>query len=370
MTKQNLVFDEIRNKGNMLRKMAIPAVAVIAIVFVIQILRDPYLDMKNRSLKRELGWYVEDFVKENNEYLKSLSEKIKSEGYNPISLSQLQSKMMLEQQKVNAPKRFIWMSDVEDNFIFGVPKESFTVLNNIYQKYPDVIKKDAFYKNKSDFLTKLVDVQDNLDFSVFEQTEKEYEKGENARFYTPEGQYMFFQPYTTSYSTQVFNSAGNFIGILHMKVNDKGHIDKYYSRYYYSRDVLLDSITRFSEITFVLALVYLWFLLPTWVYADAVRRNVKKPLNWALLVLVTFVVGFMVYIIVRPSGVKTYYCPKCMGELNGMSSFCPHCGLDLSSAYCRHCHYLLKEEWKFCPECRAEIKRSETKPGNENEQCY
>lgn len=359
MTKQNLAFDEIRSKSNMLRKMAIPAIAVIALVFVIQLLREPYMSMKNESRKRSLSWYVEEFVKENNEYLKRLGEKIKSEGYNPVSLSQIQSKMLLEQQGVGAPKRFIWMSDIDDNFTFGVPKEDFAILNNVYQKYSEVIAKDAFYKNKSDFFSRLIDVQDDLDFSVFDKTEKEYERGENARFYTRERQYEFIQPYTTTYSTQVFNASGNFIGILHMKVNDKGHIDKYYSQYSYSRDGLFDAITRASEPVFVIALIYLWFLLPTWVYADAVQRSVKRPLQWALLVLVTFVIGFIVYIIIRPSGVKTYFCPKCMGELNGKSTFCPHCGLDLSSTYCRHCNYPLKEEWKFCPECRGEIKRSE-----------
>jgi len=42
-------------------------------------------------------------------------------------------------------------------------------------------------------------------------------------------------------------------------------------------------------------LLWLWFLVPSWVYIDAQDRRLPRPLLWALLVLVGNLVGLLVY---------------------------------------------------------------------------
>ena len=104
------------------------------------------------------------------------------------------------------------------------------------------------------------------------------------------------------------------------------------------------------------AAVFLWFLLPTWVYVDARERGVRRAMLWSFLVLISVFVGLVVYLIARPEE-TTLKCPGCEREVNG-GAYCPHCGHDLSSAFCATCRYPLKPDWGFCPSCRTEVGRS------------
>ena len=144
-----------------------------------------------------------------------------------------------------------------------------------------------------------------------------------------------------------------------MKVDDKANAEKYYN------DRRMDPGTFNSavQIVFIVLLsisgAFLWFLLPTWVYIDAQQRDVKTPGIWAFLTLTSLFFGLTIYLITRPSTLKSFNCPKCDGELNGTRAYCPHCGYDLSKSFCQQCQYPIKPEWQFCPNCRAEIKSNE-----------
>jgi hypothetical protein len=98
----------------------------------------------------------------------------------------------------------------------------------------------------------------------------------------------------------------------------------------------------------------LWFLVPTWVYVDARDRGVRRALLWAFLVLISFFIGLVVYLIARPEE-RSLQCPSCEREING-GAYCPHCGHDLSAAFCAACRYPLKPDWAFCPSCRTEVR--------------
>ena len=105
----------------------------------------------------------------------------------------------------------------------------------------------------------------------------------------------------------------------------------------------------------VLAFIFLWILLPTWVYVDGTERGVRRAWLFAFLTVISSLVGLVVYLISRPEDGKSLVCPACGREVNG-GAFCPHCGRDLSAAFCATCRYPLKPEWAFCPSCRTEIK--------------
>jgi predicted amidophosphoribosyltransferase len=115
-------------------------------------------------------------------------------------------------------------------------------------------------------------------------------------------------------------------------------------------------------------------MLPTWVYIDAQQRDLSNPGLWAFITLISLIFGLAIYLITRPSALKSLTCPKCENALNG-GAFCPHCGFDLSSTYCPQCQYPIKPEWAFCPNCRSELqekkqvesKRPKKQPVKESE---
>ena len=57
------------------------------------------------------------------------------------------------------------MSNQHGEFIFGVPAQIFAKLNAGFDKNSDLITRDGYYKDRNDFLMKLVDKHDNIDFS-------------------------------------------------------------------------------------------------------------------------------------------------------------------------------------------------------------
>ena len=116
-------------------------------------------------------------------------------------------------------------------------------------------------------------------------------------------------------------------------------------------------ITLLSHVLGALVIVA-WLGLPVWVYYDARSRGMDKPLVWAVLVLFSFFIGLLVYLIVRPERVAGTTCPKCNRIIKPSFALCPYCGYDLSSSssVCPSCGREIDAQWKYCPYCRRAIK--------------
>jgi hypothetical protein len=108
-------------------------------------------------------------------------------------------------------------------------------------------------------------------------------------------------------------------------------------------------------IAMVASVIWLWFLLPSWVYIDAQQRHVPRPLLWSLLTLIGSVFALIVYLVSRPTDTGEFQCPQCGKTLNGSKAGCPYCGADLSAVFCPQCQYPLKASWSFCPSCRSAL---------------
>ncbi|HYM75763.1 MAG TPA: PLDc N-terminal domain-containing protein [Candidatus Dormibacteraeota bacterium] len=65
--------------------------------------------------------------------------------------------------------------------------------------------------------------------------------------------------------------------------------------------------------------------LLVWVARDAKSRGMDSAVLWMVLVMVTSVVGLIIYIFSRPQGVLIR-CPSCGNERLQASAKCPHCG--------------------------------------------
>ena len=121
-------------------------------------------------------------------------------------------------------------------------------------------------------------------------------------------------------------------------------------------------VQTLSGVSAVASILWLAFLVPSWVYIDAQERRLPRPLLWALLTLVGNVVGLLVYLISRPDEVTDLRCPRCGKRLNGSKAGCPYCGADLSAVFCPKCQYPLKPDWAFCPDCRAPLAKEAVVP--------
>jgi RNA polymerase subunit RPABC4/transcription elongation factor Spt4 len=135
--------------------------------------------------------------------------------------------------------------------------------------------------------------------------------------------------------------------------------------------VELHGLGGMTRVTSLLALVGLWGLiqigLAVWVALDANRRG-SNGLLWGLLVLVTPIIGLLVYLIMAPSlshrnGVangapraaavaEARRCRECSAEVEGDFKVCPYCG---AAQTCAQCGKAIRAGWKVCPYCATAI---------------
>ncbi len=357
------------NKKKLIRKMAIPAAIVFAISIVALLLFEgPVESRMYKQHVARLNAHLAELTQKNQAALAEIAGKIgviESGGIGASRVvAELQSEFLRENQKVGQAKKYLWMSNQNGEFIFGVPTQVFARLSEGFDRNRDMILKDGYYKDRNDFLMKLVDRHDNIDFSGRALSEQEgpgYYFGRNEgmiewRFYKePKEDWNYSRPRTLILSAPVANAAGAVEGILFLKVDDSVNEELYYSRNRAAHSHLYHEMLAplFATLA-VLSGIFLWFLLPSWVYIDAQERAVSNPGVWAFISLISLIFGLAIYLITRPATTKSLHCPKCENQLNG-GAFCPHCGFDLSSTYCPQCQYPIKAEWAFCPNCRAEL---------------
>ena len=74
-----------------------------------------------------------------------------------------------------------------------------------------------------------------------------------------------------------------------------------------------------------IAIVALNIALLVWVARDAKGRGMDSAVLWMALVMLTGVVGLLIYILSRPQG-NLITCPSCGNNRLQASARCPHCG--------------------------------------------
>ncbi len=74
-----------------------------------------------------------------------------------------------------------------------------------------------------------------------------------------------------------------------------------------------------------LVIIALNIALLVWVARDAKSRGMDSSVLWMILVMVTSVVGLIIYLLARPQG-NLVRCASCGNERLQASARCPHCG--------------------------------------------
>lgn len=112
-------------------------------------------------------------------------------------------------------------------------------------------------------------------------------------------------------------------------------------------------ITRsgFTEVLASLAAAAYWILVAYWVYLDARWRRMDA-LPWTVLTLLTNLVGFATYLVIRHPNPTT--CPQCSAPLNEGLKHCPYCGAEVVLV-CPRCQSQVQPGWVFCPACAAQL---------------
>jgi tryptophan-rich sensory protein len=78
-------------------------------------------------------------------------------------------------------------------------------------------------------------------------------------------------------------------------------------------------------IVFVILWIVLVIALLVWVARDAKARGLDNSVIWMVLVLITGLLGLIIYLLARPKG-NLIACPHCGNKRMEASAKCPHCG--------------------------------------------
>jgi len=277
----------------------------------------------------------EDRRGQARDYLAQVARRIVRRPVDPAVVGDVQSKYFEDYPK---SRLYVWAMDVKGEFLFGVPAEEFARVNTAYDRFRAEIEQDGYYPDRQAFLRRLMGHED-VDFAAVEGSGDETPRWRAYREDDRE---------RPLFSVSIKGEGDGVLGTLYMKLGPESwegspHLD------------VVEGLGGTLAAVMGLAGMFLWFLLPTWVYVDARERGVARAKLWFLLVLMSAFLGLIVYLIARPEQAKALRCPGCGREVNG-GAFCPHCGHDLSSAFCAACRYPLKPDWVFCPSCRTEIR--------------
>jgi len=294
--------------------------------------------------RREENWAQERRQREQamqgyRAYLNETAKQIRTIPVDPRVVAQAETRYFEEQRKA---KLYLWAIDRDGRFLFGVPNEEFARLNSAYDSYHQAIQSEGHFTDRQDFIRRLAGSHAELNLP-----------GKVGVAGVPLGvpwlgagwEYMYSEHYV--FSAPMEDKSGQVLGTLYLKVTDLGFESRY-------RSGGIDAVADVSGGVLGIALLFVWFMVPTWVYLDARSRGMKSPVWWSAVVLVSFVFGLCVYLILRPER-SAGVCPKCGRTTNG-GTYCPFCGSPVRSEFCGKCGYPTQPDWVYCPNCQVELR--------------
>src|SRR5438094_1461483 len=75
----------------------------------------------------------------------------------------------------------------------------------------------------------------------------------------------------------------------------------------------------------IVAIIALHIALLIWVARDAKSRGMDNAVVWMILVMLTGIIGFIIYLVTRPQG-NLIACAHCGSKRLQVSAKCSHCG--------------------------------------------
>jgi hypothetical protein len=330
----------VESKKTLIRKMAALAVFALGLGFTVALFTSIATSEARQQRREETRQRRNEAVEEARTYLDELAGQITALPVDPTIVGEVQARYF---EEVSEGRRFVWGMGADGEFLFGVPREDFVRLNTAWDAHEDTIVTEGAFVDRQDFLRQLIQESARLDLSDLEPNPDDSEDTpwSDLRHYGNREGWMVF-------STPLQTPEGSALGDLYLKMEDTSWWGEPRG------ESPAELVQIIALVVAGLSGMLLWLLVPTWVYVDARERGVRRALLWAFLVLISFFIGLVVYLIARPED-RVLKCPSCEREING-GAYCPHCGHDLSAAFCAACRYPLKPDWAFCPSCRTEVR--------------
>jgi double zinc ribbon protein len=329
-------------KKKLITRMALWAVGVLALALLVGGVGLLLLHGDRLRWEEDQKAERQQIVESSRKYLGEIAKRIDKVPVDPTLVAEIESRYFDEEQ-ARGPMR-VWAMGPNGEFLFGVPKETFNRLNAVYDReITPRLKEGVFLDRQAFFLGQLEEGGELVrPEDLVSDDEHAADVMNRLRRYVDHSDRVFVL------SAPLKRADGVALGSLYMK---RGLPE----REWYRTDSRFEGMANVAGGVAVVAFVFLWILLPTWVYVDGTERGVRRARLFAFLTVISSLIGLVVYLISRPEDGKALVCPACGREVNG-GAFCPHCGRDLSASFCATCRYPLKPDWAFCPACRTEIK--------------
>jgi len=328
-------------KKKLITRMALAAGAVLAVALLTGGVCLALLHTDEERWQDKQKRERQQVVERSRQYLGELAKMVDKLPIDPTLVGEIEARYFEERTK---GAWHVWAIGTGGQFLFGVPKESFSRLNAVYDREITPRLREGVFFDRQAFLLGHLDQGDDLRLPE-ELTSDGKESAEVwkalRRREDRSGRMLVL-------SAPLKTAEGVALGSLYLKRETS-------DGEWYRGDDRKQVVATVSAGLAGVSFAFLWILLPTWVYVDGTERGVRRARLFAFLTVLSSLIGLVVYLIARPEGGKALVCPGCAREVNG-GSFCPHCGRDLSSAFCSTCRYPLKPEWAFCPSCRTETK--------------
>ena len=328
-------------KKKLITRMALGAATVLAVALLMGGAALALLHSDRERWEYDQKREREQVVERSRKYLGELAKRIAKLPVDPTLVGEIESRYFEERE--SGPMQ-VWAMGTEGEFLFGVPKESFSRLNAVYDREVVPRLKEGVFFDRQSFLLGHLEEGEDLVLAGELAGEESPDLLERLRRHGGESDGAFVL------SAPLKSADGVALGSLYLKRQGA-------QREYYEQDERVEILGGLAGAVATLAFIFLWILLPTWVYVDGTERGVRRARLFAFLTVISSLVGLVVYLISRPDGGKALACPGCGGEVNG-GAFCPHCGRDVSAAFCSTCRYPLKPDWAFCPSCRTETRQA------------
>jgi hypothetical protein len=326
-------------KKKLIARMAKGAGVVLALAAVVGTVAAMVELNDRRRHEEEARRLARQSVEESRAYLDDVAKRIDELPIDATLAAEIESRYF--EERASGPF-YVWAMDTGGAFVFGVPQPAFRKLNAIYDREVTPRLKEGVYLDRQSFLLGLIDHSDEIGADILsEDGALRVHSGEywGADRWQPWGSFVLSTPLKTA--------AGGALGSLYLKRRPvpEGRRDDERTR----------AALAGAGVAALLSFLFLWVLLPTWVYVDARERGVRRAPLFAFLTVLSSLIGLVVYLIARPENGRSLTCPGCGREVDG-GAFCPHCGRDLSRSFCPACRYPLQAEWAYCPACRTEVK--------------
>jgi hypothetical protein len=331
----------MERKKKLIGRLALGAGAVLALALLAlgasAALRNNEREEQERAARAER----EQLVEGSKKYLGELARRVDRLPADPTLVGEIEARYF--EELATAPMQ-VWAMGTDGRFLFGVPREAFDKLNTIYDADVAPNLKQGVFVDRQTFLRTLVDSSEEIGPKSFEPAAEPSENDSTWDRWRSLGR----DPgRSLVVSAPLKAGDGSALGSLYLK--------RAIPEARFRGDEALQDAGTAAGVIAAFAGVFLWLLLPTWVYVDARGRGLRRAWLFAFLTAISVLVGLVVYLIARPENPTSLSCPGCGREVDG-HAFCPHCGHDLSTAFCATCRYPLKPDWVFCPACRTPIR--------------